>query len=317
MAIDYTLFYREQYKNISEFSRSNSWNLFISAYNNSDRVRHIFDSVNSDNKHWLILPEYGYRTDEYPNGDVFAFPELLTESDFILQYINSSHVDLSNISFCIDITGFMRSHLIFLIKFLKDIGIKKFDAIYTDPMMYGEKEKTSFTIDAVEEVRQIIGCEGIANPDMSNDILIIGSGYDNKLISNVAERKDKARKIQLFGFPSLKADMYQENLLRANKAEDSLGGARTLSLFAPANDPFVTASVLSDFVNSENRIKQISNLYLSPLSTKAQTLGFVLYYVWECIEKNASIIFPFTNTYNRETTIGVSKIWKYTLELPN
>jgi len=46
------------------------------------------------------------------------------------------------------------------------------------------------------------------------------------------------------------------------------------------------------------------------------TLGFAIYYAWECLNKPVSIIFPFTSGYSRETTQGFSRIWKYTIELP-
>ena len=114
--------------------------------------------------------------------------------------------------------------------------------------------------------------------------------------------------------------MYQENILRAHKAEDPVGSRTSSTMaqacYAPANDPFVTASILSDLIEKESQRKYITNLYLSPLGTKAQTLGFGLYFVWECREKPISIIFPFCKEYSRETTYGISKIWKYSIELP-
>ncbi len=57
--------------------------------------------------------------------------------------------------------------------------------------------------------------------DISNDMLIVGSGYEDHLIKHVAEDKAKARKLQLIGFPSLRADMYQENVIRVQRAEES------------------------------------------------------------------------------------------------
>ena len=90
------------------------------------------------------------------------------------------------------------------------------------------------------EVRQVVGYEGQHVTDTSRDVLIIGAGYDDKLIAEVAEHKDQARKIQLFGLPSLRADMYQENVLRAHLAESAVGTPihdEASNFFAPANDP--------------------------------------------------------------------------------
>jgi hypothetical protein len=50
--------------------------------------------------------------------------------------------------------------------------------------------------------------------------------------------------------------MYQENVLNAFKAEDAVGVNKSTdfdSFFAPANDPFVTATVLSEVVAKRNR----------------------------------------------------------------
>lgn len=319
MGIDYSIFYKKKYPSIEEFVSDNYWDLYISAYNDSERVKKPFSNVNCGKKHWLILPEYNYTQVEFPNdGEVFDLSSYDSESEMIVEYFHQfdNLNKLGNI--CVDITGFMRPQLIFLIRYLYDKKVQKFDIVYTDPNSYAEKEKTTFTKDPVYEIRQIEACEGNHTPDTSNDILIIGSGYDHKLIHSVSEEKENARKIQIFGFPSLQPDMYQENILRAYKAEEAIGGRHFLesqnSLYAPANDPFITAKVIHDFVEVENRYKIITNLYLSPLSTKAQTLGFALYYVMERINKATSIIFPFCSHYTRETSIGISKIWKYTIE---
>jgi hypothetical protein len=150
-------------------------------------------------------------------------------------------------------------------------------------------------------------------------VLIIGAGYDDKLIAEIAEHKDQASKIQVFGLPSLRADMYQENVLRAHRAESAVGTPihhDSSSFFAPANDPFVTAAVLQEIVNGLRQRERITNLYLSPLATKAQLLGFSLYYLAECRNAAVSMLFPFCAAYARETTKGLTRIWKYTVELP-
>ena len=88
------------------------------------------------------------------------------------------------------------------------------------------------------------------------------------------------------------------------------------SVFAPAYDPFVTASVLHRTNLGIHAKQGISNLYLSPLATKAQVLGFAIYYLHECVGAPVSIVFPFSRTYARETTRGLTRVWKYTVELP-
>lgn len=133
------------------------------------------------------------------------------------------------------------------------------------------------------------------------------------MIKFVANHKDKSKiKIQLLGMPSLLPDMYHQNVLNAFKG--NFDGA--IKFFAPANDPFATANSLKKIVNFYNNDNRITNIYLSPLSTKAQALGFALFYLWELRNKNASIIFPFCRSYNPETSKGLFRVWKYEIVLP-
>ena len=317
--IDYTIFYKKKYKPNESWYDDNQWDIFISAYNSSERVQKIFEDANASVKHWLIFPDYKYAKSEYPSSGICFSSKSNHEATFIQEYFENSKIDFTGLKIGIDITGFMRTYLMFLIKYLWLNNVNKFDAIYTDPNHYVKKEETKFSDEIVLEVRQIAGFEGDHITDVSNDVLIIGSGYDHQLIAQVAENKAKSKKIQIFGLPSLQADMYQENVLRASLAAESIGSNFWLernNFFAPANDPFVTASVIQEIVNKLNCRKQITNLYLSPLATKPQVLGFVLYYLSEQINKPASIIFPISRHYTRETSKGISKIWKYSVELP-
>lgn len=317
--IDYTIFYKTKYKPDEDWQDDTHWDLLISAYNDSERVQGVFERANADEKHWLILHDYAYEKEEYPKtGNVFA-PRDTHEAGFIQEYVEESKVEFNNKKLCIDITGFMRPHLMFLIKYLWMNDVRNFDVLYTDPTQYTKKDETKFTDEVITEVRQIAGYEGNHISDTSRDVLIIGAGYDHQLIAHVAENKDKSRKIQVFGLPSLQADMYQENVLRASRAAESVGfsaGDETSNFFAPANDPFVTASVLQEIVTTLNYREPLTNLYLSPLATKPQVLGFALYYLTEQQNNAASIIFPFAGKYTRETSTGISKIWKYSVELP-
>ncbi len=323
--IDFSIYYKRKYSTSSEFVSENEYDIFISAYNDSERVRTIFSDLKSIEKHWLVFPEYKYLPSELPKSrpgvKVFDFTNLAgkTEGEIVRSYL-SQFLLTNSLRVCVDITGFIRPHLIFLVRYLASALKMSIDFIYTDPMTYKKKEETSFSFDYID-VRQIEGCQGVHSPDSSNDLLLIGAGYDDQRITDVSKKKANARKIQLFGFPSLQPDMFQENILKAYKAEEASSSGREnfidkdSTLFAPANDPFVTAGVIKEYVDRENKRKTITNLYLCPLSTKAQTLGFALYFVSQCLSKPVSVIFPFCDRYSRETTEGISKIWKYSIEL--
>lgn len=318
--LDYGAFFRSELPT-DQVWNATKWDVFISAFNSSERVKLVFDKVAATNKFWLIHNEYGYKSGELPSGMCLTSPEN-EEAAFVIsifdQIKNKIAKEIKDVSICVDITGFMRPHLLFLVVFLKNIGIEQFDIIYSEPQRYAKKEQTTFSVGSIL-VRQVAGFEGVNSPNQSDDFLIIGSGYDHRLIKAVAEQKDKADKVQIFGLPSLRADMYQENVLNAHKASDAVGINRDFSLdrfFAPANDPFVTASVISDIVQRRKKNRQISNLYLSPLSTKPQALGFALYYIAECLNQPASILFPISTQYARETSTGLARVWQYTVEFP-
>jgi hypothetical protein len=167
----------------------------------------------------------------------------------------------------------------------------------------------------VVTVRPIQGFEGQHNTNMDEDVLIIGIGYDHSLISRVILEKESARLIQLHCFPSLSADMYHESILRLDRVTSTgKGRPHEQVLFSSANDPFVTAAALSDAYGALKR-RHLTNLYLSPLATKPHTLGFGLFYLRELEAAPASLIFPFSRAYSRETGSGIGRTWLYPIML--
>lgn len=325
MIEDFSIFYKKKYSSPKDFVADNEYDLFISSFNDSERVKTVFNDVKAKEKHWVVFPEYQYAQAELPtaSGTVklfdFSADSSQTEGEIIRKYLKDVMLIKDDFRLCIDITGFIRPHLIFLVRYLIMTKISVVDFIYTDPIKYKKKEDTSFSLDYTH-VRQIEGFQGTHDPDSSNDFLIIGAGYDDQRITDVSKNKANSKKVQLFGFPSLQPDMFQENILKAYKAEEASSSGRDhfidrdLILFAPANDPFISANVLKEFIEKERKRNAITNLYLCPLSTKAQTLGFALYFLSDCTNMPASIIFPFCTRYSRETTEGVAKVWKYTVE---
>lgn len=321
---DYTIFYKMQMPPNRNWGEGLEWDLFISAFNESERVRTVFDTIKAHERHWMVLPEYGFTEEQLPQhspekGVYRYLSDFRNESDYLEGYFDSYPRDYSGLRICVDITGFMRPHLLTLLWRFMLKGVRSLDVLYSEPKHYKKKEQTQFSNEVVMEVRQVSGFEGNHIPDTSNDLLIIGTGYDHELIAQVAESKENTRKIQLFGFPPLRADMYQENVLRAHRASESVGhsvGDDPDNFFVPANDPFVTANVLHDLVDAARRTDKLSNLYLSPLGTKVQALGSGLYYLWECSGQPVSIIFPFSEGYSQETSTGISRIWRYIIELP-
>lgn len=298
------------------FDGSQPWDIFVSAYNDSERVRATFSKVRARRKVWVALPEYGYSAEELRDlGEVFAYTTR-SEADVVIDLVPKLLADAgAGARICVDITGFMRPHILFLVHYLRRSGLTRVDMLYTEPERYERREETKFSNEVVE-VRQVAGFDGTHSDDTSNDILIIGVGYDDLLMSRVLAEKEAAKQVQLLSLPSLSADMYQESILRLDKT--SLAGgdeayAEERLFYAPANDPFVVAHELGAMVMKLRARAPITNLYLSPLATKPQALGFALFYLNELEQGPSSIIFPFSKSYSRETSDGVGKSWVYEL----
>ena len=191
------------------------WDVFVSAFNDSQRVQKTFADVTAARKYWVLLPEYDYAPMEYPHHGNLIVLTSQREADQVSDLVEKLG-NLRGLSICFDITGFMRPQILFLIYYLEQLDIREFDIVYTEPEQYGRKEDTRFS-DDVAFVRQVDGYEGTHTDDVSDDILIIGVGYDDGLVSRVVGDKDGAKPFQLLSLPSLSADMYQESILRLDR----------------------------------------------------------------------------------------------------
>lgn len=316
---DYGYFLREAVTAESDWSSTPEFDLFLSAFNLSDRVRHVYDRVRATDKLWLIHHEYQIPSSLQPPEEAFS-PAAQDESSYCLalfSLLDQRYPALDQLTICLDSTGMLRPHLLFFLKLMHRRGVKRFHVTYAEPATYKRQENTTFSAGEIYEVRPIQGYEGAPATDASSDFLVIGMGYDDRMIAEVAEDRAKADKHQVFGLPSLSADMYQQSVLRSRMAAEELSDpnfSENNRSFAPASDPFGTASVLHDVITARRSQRRISNLYLSPLGTKPQVIGFGLYHIFECSSGEASLIFPFSNGYSPETGQGISKAWIYTIE---
>ncbi|WP_052322462.1 hypothetical protein [Novosphingobium sp. MBES04] len=321
MTFDYGLFLREEIYGTSGWQRLESYDLFLSAFNLGERIKIVFNEVRAAKKIWLIHEEYELGTEDLPEGDRFA-QSGSDESTYCRALIDgliaAGTLDPATSRLCIDITGILRPHLMFLILYLKRLGFRCVDLIYAEPRHYALKEKTPFSTGSIYDVRPVRGFEGSPSARGSNDFLVIGMGYDDRLLGAVAETKDKADKHQIFGLPSLRADMYQESVLRSRKVADELGDpgfSEYHRSFAPANDPFGTAAVLREII--ERRLSSVpdTSVMLCPLGTKPQALGFALYHLFDCEQIGARILFPFSKGYSAKTGTDLARAWLYRVEL--
>lgn len=314
--VDYSSFYRRPIRIDRIQKELPHFDVLVSAFNSSDRVNTIFSDVQADRKIWHIHPEYSYSEIEQPIGWELVRPVSKNETAQVDALMNTLG-DLTGKSICVDITGFMRHVLIFLVAKLAQIGVREFTALYSEPMFYKKQEHTAFSTTTSGRVTSIRGISGTTHMQ-GQDFLLIGVGYDHKLISEVAQNKDGSTIYPIFAFPSLSPDMYQQSAYRASQSGEAALEGKWVSnrKFAPANDPFTTAEVIEEIVQEIDKRSPNANVYLSPLSTKVQTLGFVLYWHYNGRSRGAvSMLMPECTTYARETSEGIKRLWTYTIEL--
>ena len=316
--MDFTYFYKEKYSNIDKLQNLPEYDIFISMFVNSDRVKAPSCKIKHKNSLWLTFAEDIHN--EFLKGKQLLILESNEDFDKMRERINA--LGLTGKKVCIDSTGFRVSYLLVLIRCLYNCNLKQFDVLYTEPIQYRCAEETDFT-DNFYEVKQLYGLSGLNTSNTDNDLLIIAAGYDHSRIIDVAKNKKASKKILLFGFPSLSPDMFQENVLRAYKAETDIGANcfndMELNIYSPAYDPFVTAQIIKEYIdkNQKKEEKEFSNIYLAPLSTKPQAIGMAIFFFWEDgLHKPYSIIYPFCQTYYPDNSEGISNIWRYTIELP-
>ena len=314
---DYYAFRRVVYRP-TKLALAGPWDFFLSAYDETDRVQIPFRDVSAAQKQWVVHQEYGLSKRDWPEGAIelgasFDRPDAL---DFVRE---RSH-ELKDAKICVDSTGCIRPHLLVLLWALRDIGIKSFDVLYSDPVRYVHDEDTPFTTGPLLRVEQVPGYAGYHRASVAaNDLLVIGAGYDHAQIARACEQKRKSKKYVLTGLPSLQPHMYQESELRIKRAAESIGALPwERKLYASANQPFTVAQVLHDLIAKEKAGAwgtSRGNLYLCPVGPKPHVLGFAIYYLRELVGETASIIYPFAESYSRLTAQGLSRTWEYRIEL--
>jgi hypothetical protein len=217
---------------------------------------------------------------------------------------------------CVDISGFMRPYIALLPLVFAKLHYPRVSVIYTDPLTYQSGANTEFTKGAVDHVSQVPGCEGVHDTSTNTaEVLIIGTGYDYALVRSVAESRRAARHLVLLGLPSLQPHMYQESQLNLYQADDNTNYSSRSFLYAPANDPFMTADIISKEVTRQRHARADLNVYLAPVGPKAHVLGFGWYYLCEQVNSATSIVFPYAPRYSRGSATGVSRIHRYELEM--
>ena len=315
---DYYAFSR-QFHQPATLGDAGPWELFVSAYEDSERVKTPFTRIQADCKQWFVQDQYDVPKNQEPSDAITMDASFDSPA---VKFVQDKIQQLGSGKLCIDSTGFIRPHLLVLLKAIKDKGVREFDVLYSDPVRYTHDEDTPFTLGSVTSVKQVPGYEGVHRPSARPfDILVIGAGYDVDQIAKTCDERRYVKKYLLTGLPSLQPHMYQESVLQIYKASESIGDLPDRQrLFAPANQPFGVAQELQNLVTREKAEAQARrqappNFYLCPIGPKPHALGFAIYFLRECESESVSIIYPFVTKFPRSTTEGLMRTWEYNIEL--
>ena len=305
--------------------KDTTYDLFISSFVDSERVTSLAGALLYNNSLWLVDPRDENSLFVQDKHKLIVEPN----EDYIKILNKLNELQLAGKSICIDATGFQIPYLLFLIRVLYQNEIKQFDIYYTEPKKYKRAEDTEFS-DMFYDVKGITGMIGRNVSETENDLMVIAAGYDHSRIIDVANSKKSAQKVLLFGLPALSPSMFQENIIRAFQADTAVRNAfKNLdsNIFAPAYDPFVTAQSIQDYIEHKRTMLRrekgddnidFTNIYLAPLSTKPHAIGMAMYYMWERgWDKNITLLYPLCKMYNADNSDGISRIWRYRIQMPD
>ena len=303
----YLCYYMEETNDVS----SHRYDFFISGFDGCDRTKITFQNVNANIKKWLIFPQYNVPEELVP---VSSYTSSSMEEDVYIDGV----AELDNLNrkskVCIDCTGIITPHLVYLIKKLHILGVRKIDILYSEPNSYEKGEDTLFT-KIVARPKVIPGLSAVPTEIGGDDVLIVCAGYDKQLMETVIQDKNRAKhRFFIVGFPSLQADMYQQSLIQLHKAKLTIGSDNVHYCKAPAFDPFITAQEITNIIQSSICQYKISNIFFAPLSTKAQALAMALVYIYDNNEHPISIIYPHCERYEMGVAKGIKRTWRYTIE---
>ncbi|MGQ4878510.1 hypothetical protein ACOJCM_08040 [Billgrantia sp. LNSP4103-1] len=316
MISDYSFFYRRKISTAALVQGVLNYDVFVSSYNGSDRISEVYNNVRAKRKIWFIQPEYRLTPLEMPQDCVCVSPESFNEMEQVNDLVLALG-DIRDKDLCLDVTGFMRHTLIFLMAKISMAGVREIKVLYSEPQYYSAQEDTVFSTVTSGVVRPVMGMGGSYNAS-GKEYLILGVGYDHRLISEVVNNKDSSKIYPLFSFPSLSPDMYQQSAVRSSESGDAVFDRLwdVNRYFSPANDPFSTASVINEMVSSIEQHSPEANLYLSPLATKVQALAFAIFWIRDRnkYSSSVSVILPECEEYAKETGVGLKKLWEYVVE---
>lgn len=230
-----------------------------------------------------------------------------------LTFLKEEEIDLSNKEVIVDITVLAKGYFFLLSKVLREkLNLHEFYVVYTEPEKYKSKGADRNEMILTEGLDRIESFPGFAGSSInSKDALIVILGFEGKRSIEVFNSVEPELTYAVNGFPSFQAGWHKISLeanlrfLQESEAFDHL-------FFAPAIDPFETRNTLSQIVEEIERNNEKLNIIISPLGTKPQAFGTLLYALRN---KKIKVIYPFPSVYKPDYSYGYGPTWIFKVNL--
>lgn len=125
--MDYTYFDKECYHHIDELDNLEKYDLFISMFVDSDRVKVPYSRIKAKNELWITISE-----DQ--NAKFLKDKNLLIlhgNEDFDTLLFELRKLKIEKLKICVDSTGFRLQYLLFLMRCMEIEKVRTFDILYT------------------------------------------------------------------------------------------------------------------------------------------------------------------------------------------
>jgi hypothetical protein len=215
--------------------------------------------------------------------------------------------DLSEGRITIDITTFTKQYLLVLLKSIRqDYPSASIRILYT-PGYYevssSHPEKTALSW-GVKEIKPVPGFLGNCLP-WQDDILVLFLGYEGERAFQIMQKLEPKKTIAVLpsppSYPHADRPTYTLNKRILSRPIDEVERYE-----ADALDPESTRDLLLE-LSKKYEDEERCNLIISPICTKIQTLGILLFF-WTKKDTNAQVIYTLPFWYNEK---------KYTSGFPN
>ena len=215
--------------------------------------------------------------------------------------------DLSEGRITIDITTFTKQYLLVLLNSIRqDYSSASIRTLYT-PGYYkvspSHPEKTALSW-GVKEIKPVPGFLGNCLP-WQDDILVLFLGYEGERAFQIMQKLEPQKTVAVLpnppSYPHADRPTYALNSRILSRSKDEVERCEANPL-----DPENTRDLLLELSKNYEDEKRC-NLIISPLCTKIQTLGILLFF-WTKKDTNAQVIYASPFWYNEK---------KYTSDFPN